>query len=135
VHAPSWHVPPKQTAAALAKLHAVVHTPQCAASVLRFVSQPFAALASQLPKPELQVIPQAPPLQVAVPFVPLHKVPHAPQFAGAVLVLVSHPFVALPSQLPNPALHVPSTQVPAGQVEPPFANEHALPQSPQFVIE
>jgi hypothetical protein len=134
LHVPSWQAPPKQTADALAKVQFVVQFPQCAASLLKFDSQPLLALLSQLPKPELQVIPHTPPLHVAVPLVLLHEVAQFPQRVGVVLVFVSHPFVALASQLPQPAAHVPSWHVPAGHVAPALANEHALPQVPQFEI-
>jgi hypothetical protein len=44
--------------------------------------------------------------------VPLQTVPQAPQLETVVSVLVSHPVEPTPSQLPNPAAHVPSVHVP-----------------------
>jgi hypothetical protein len=48
-----------------------------------------------------------------------------------VLKFASHPFAALPSQLPNPGLHT-GTQLPAEQVVVPFALVHAPPHEPQL---
>src|SRR5262245_10025232 len=36
---------------------------------------------------------------------PVHAVPHVPQFAASVCVFASHPSVALPLQSAKPALH------------------------------
>ena len=55
-------------------------------------SQPLAALPSQLPKPALQVIPQAPFVHDAVPFVLLQTLPQALQLSGSVLMFFSQPF-------------------------------------------
>jgi hypothetical protein len=101
--------------------------------VFVFVSHPLTALPSQLPKPELQVGTQAPEVHVVVPFALTHCVLQAPQFDRLVFVFVSHPFELLPSQLPNPALHVPSVHTPAGQVSDAFARLQATLQSPQSV--
>jgi hypothetical protein len=46
---PSEQVPALHTAEALAKEQTVVQFPQCKTSLLRFDSQPLAALLSQLP--------------------------------------------------------------------------------------
>jgi hypothetical protein len=80
------------------------------------ISHPVEAWPSQLPKPVLQAIVQAPREHPAEPFVPLQTVPQAPQFEAFVSVLVSQPFVALASQLPNPELHAPSVQLPETQL-------------------
>lgn len=114
-------------------LHAWPQPPQWAVDVFVFVSQPFTALPSQLPNPALQVGTQAPEVQVVVPFEFTHCVPQAPQFERLVFVLVSHPVEALLSQLPNPALHAPSVQVPPGQVSAALARLQATLQSPQSV--
>jgi hypothetical protein len=89
----------------------LVQLPQ-ALVVFKLASQPFATLPSQLPQPALQVIEQAPSVQEALPFTPLQALPQVPQLEMLVCVLVSHPFELMPSQLPQPALHVPSAQVP-----------------------
>lgn len=93
------HRPPEQVAVPFVELHTVPQLPQLPGR-LRFVSQPLAALPSQLPHPELQTMPQTPPEQVAVPLVELQTVPQPPQARGLLLVIVSHPLLALPSQLP-----------------------------------
>jgi hypothetical protein len=50
-HAPRTQAPPVHDPEALAYVHTVVHEPQCAGSVPKFASQPFANEPSQLPKP------------------------------------------------------------------------------------
>jgi hypothetical protein len=82
-----------------------VQVPQLVTVVLRFVSQPFATLPSQLPNPVEQPMAHVPPEHDGVPFAAEQGAPHAPQFAVLEFRLVSQPFAALPSQLPNPALH------------------------------
>jgi hypothetical protein len=78
-------------------------------------SQPFVALASQLPKPALQLCTaQTPEEHDALAFASAQALPHEPQFAVLVCVFVSQPFAATPSQLPNPATHV-GTHDPAVQ--------------------
>lgn len=68
--------------------------------VSSWVSQPFEGSPSQSPQPALQAMAHFPETQLAVPFVELHALPHAPQFNGSVSVLVSQPFEASPSQSP-----------------------------------
>jgi hypothetical protein len=106
--------------------------PQLAALVARVVSQPFVALPSQLPKPELHdPTEQTPEEQAAVAFGSEQPLPQAPQFPTLVCVLVSQPLDAMPSQSAHPATHV-GTQAPAVQVVVPWALAQALPQAPQF---
>jgi hypothetical protein len=65
--------------------------PQCDVLVLVLVSQPFASIPSQLPKPVLHIeIVHVPVEQVAVAFDLVHVTPHAPQFV-VVRMLVSQP--------------------------------------------
>ena len=66
-----------------------------------------------------------------VPFVPLHSLPHAPQFDALVLVFTSQPLAALMSQSPKPALHA-MAQLPALHDGVPFEPLHTLPHAPQF---
>ena len=94
--------------------HPVPHPPQFVV-VVSGASQPLPRFASQLPNPAPHAIAHAPSAQLAVPLLLLHTVPHVPQFEGFVCVLISHPFVETPSQLPKPAVQVPSVHVPAPQ--------------------
>jgi len=100
--------------------------------VFVLISQPLAALPSQLPKPALHVIPQVPAGQVAVPLVVLQTVLQDPQCSG-LLRLVSQPLAGLLSQSPKPeAQAIP--QLPAVQVGVPPAVEHLVPQALQLLI-
>lgn len=57
--------------------------------------------------------------------------PHEPQLATLVCVLVSQPFDATPSQFPKPATQL-GTQAPDVQVVVPLAFAQAFPQAPQL---
>jgi hypothetical protein len=96
------------------------------------ISQPLAALPSQLPKPALHVIPQVPAGQVAVPLVVLQTVLQDPQCSG-LLRLVSQPLTGLLSQSPKPAAQ-PIPQLPAVQVGVPPEVEHLVPQALQLLM-
>jgi hypothetical protein len=123
--------PVAQVAAALARVHAVPHAPQLV-SELREVSQPFVALASQLPKPASHAPrAQAPVAQLAAAFAREHAVPQLAQFASVVSA-VSQPLAASASQLPKLALHVPMVQVPVEQLAAALARAHTVPQLAQF---
>lgn len=81
--------------------------PQCAFDVKRLVSQPLLGFPSQSPKPALHApIPQTPPVHAPVALAGAHARPHAPQCMVLDCSPVSHPFPALPSQSPKPALQV-----------------------------
>ncbi len=108
------------------------HAPQLVADVFVLTSQPVDARPSQFPKPVLHAMVHAPSEQPGEPFVPLHMVPQAPQFDALVSVLVSQPFVALPSQLPNPALHAPKVQTPLTHDSAALARSQTAPQAPQL---
>lgn len=107
--------------------------PQCAFVLVVLVSQPLVSVPSQLPHPELQLMPQALEVQVGVPFVELHALLQPPQCVGFVAVLISQPFDALLSQLPKPALHV-MPHTPLLHVLVPLVELHTLPHEPQFVV-
>ncbi|MFO0627818.1 MAG: hypothetical protein U0325_19575 [Polyangiales bacterium] len=124
-----------QVAAALAKAHTRPQAPQWRTSVTVFTSQPLAALPSQLPKPMLHAMPQAPAVHEGEALARVgHWVPQAPQFAALVLVFTSQPFIAMPSQLAVPAGQT-TEQAPAWQraVAPP-RRVQALPQVMQFAV-
>jgi len=128
VQAPAVHAP-----VPLAGAQARPHAPQFA-MVSRVVSQPLAALPSQLPRPAAQATPQVPALHVAVPPAGVGQaLLQAPQWASEVRVSVSQPLAALPSQLPRPVMHMPP-HAPAVQVAtPPAEAGQRLPQVPQWV--
>jgi hypothetical protein len=87
------HVPAVQVAVPLAGVGQTwPQPPQLLTSVWVFVSQPFAALASQLAKPALQVNPHVPPLQVAVALAGVAQtLPQAPQLFTSLCTLVHTP--------------------------------------------
>ncbi len=72
-------------------------------------------------------------MHVVVPFAFEHTAPHEPQFDVLVFVFVSQPFVAFASQLPKPASHATSAQVPVAHDSVALARAHAVPHVPQFV--
>jgi hypothetical protein len=78
----------------------------------------------------LQLTPQAPRVQVAVPFTLPHTVPQVPQLPVFVCVLVSHPFTGLPSQSAQPLEHT-GLHAPATQEVVPLALAHCVLQAPQ----
>ena len=86
-----------------------------------FVSQPFDAVPSQSPKPELQLGTQAPAVQAVVPWPLVHDVAQVPHADSVVLRFVSQPFVALPSQFANRLLQAPIWQTPLKHVAPALA--------------
>jgi hypothetical protein len=101
----AMHVPPEQTAS---PVHALPHAPQWALFVFLSVSQPFAALPSQLIWPSLQEPrPQTPPMHDAVAFAAVHAAPlcHAPLGSQVCGVTPSHCFasgVQTPVHCPPP---------------------------------
>jgi hypothetical protein len=127
--------PPLHVVAPLAFEHATAHVPQCA-TVSSCASQPFScALPSQLPQPDVQLIPHTPAAQDGEPLVLLHTVPQAPQLPVLLLRSVSQPFASLPSQLPQPWLHEEIWQLPVAHVAVALARLHGAPHVPQLVSE
>jgi hypothetical protein len=122
VHAPvPLHAAPEALATVVAQL--VPHTPQFAVVVFRFVSQPLALFPSQSPNPALQLVYVHAPVPLhaapeALATVVAQLVPHEPQFAALVFVLVSQPLALLPSQSPNPAVQLVYVQAPVPQLIP-----------------
>src|SRR5579871_5969261 len=55
-----------------------------------------------------------------------------PQLAGSPLVLVSQPLATLLSQLPKPALHIPTVHIPAAQPATAFCALHFIPHMLQL---
>src|SRR2546428_811327 len=124
--------PALHAALAWARLQALPQLPQLAMSPVVSVSHPLATLLSQLPKPLLQVIWQAPALHAGVPLLLEQTFPQAPQCAVLALVSVSQPLATLPSQSPKPASQA-IWQAPALHEGVPWLFEHALPHAPQLL--
>jgi hypothetical protein len=59
--------------------------------------------------------------------------PHAPQFAALLVVLVSHPFAKMPSQFAKPGLQEAIAHWLPMQAGVPFATEHTCPHAPQLL--
>ena len=96
------HCPAEQLGVPLALLQAEPQVPQLAVSVCRLISHPLAGLPSQSAKPALQLYWQAPREHpVALMLVgasAAQSVPHPPQFATSVLMLISQPSARPPVQ-------------------------------------
>jgi hypothetical protein len=131
---PMAQAPFEHAAVALGRLQTVLQTPQWLGSVCRFVSQPFAGLPSQSPKPGLHAIVQEPAVHEGVPFVALQALPQAPQLAALVARFVSQPFAGLLSQSPKVPVHDEMAQAPVLQTAVAFGRLHAAPHAEQFVI-
>jgi hypothetical protein len=112
--------------------HATLQPPQFVV-VLSGVSQPSQGSPSQFPKFWLHTGTQAVPTQSVVPFEFVHVLPQAPQWLSLFVKFVSQPLPGVPSQLPKPAVHMPSVQTPFGHVSAAFAKAQGVPQAPQSV--
>jgi hypothetical protein len=110
--------------------HGRPHPPQFEGLLRVSVSQPLAALPSQLPKPVLQAaMAQTPAAHVPVALVKVHARPQAPQLDGS-LAVARH----VPEQLVWPAGQA-WPQVPAAQVAlPPAAGRQTLRHTPQWLV-
>ncbi len=107
------------------------HAPQFAAEVLRLISQPFAAVASQSPKPVVHAKPQVPLVHEIVALARVGQAfMHPPQCEVLVLRLASQPSVRLLLQSPKPEAQVQrlSAHPPAEFIDP--AAGHAAPEQP-----
>jgi len=101
VHDPTVQEVPTQPGVPFWTAHTLVHEPQAFTLLVRVVSQPLPALASQLPKPAAQAIEHVPEAQLGVPLTVLQALPQLPQLERFVLVLVSQPLALTLSQFPN----------------------------------
>ncbi len=118
LQAATWQVLAMHADVALGRLHTMPHAPQFVRVDVVSVSQPLAAMPSQLPKCGLQATTvQAPAVQPLIRVLaPLHVVPQAPQLAGSMAVLAQY-------------CDVPVPQVASGdaQVAPQWPSEHNWP--------
>lgn len=121
-----------QPLTALARLQAEPQALQCSGVLRVSVSQPLAALASQLPNPLAQApSAQAPFAQLAWALANVQAVAQSPQCVASVLRLVSQPLPTFVSQSPNPAAHA-MAQAPAAQDGVPLVELQIVPQAPQL---
>jgi hypothetical protein len=108
------------------------HPPQFEV-VLRGVSQPSQGSLSQFPKFWLHTGTHAVPTQLFALFVSAQALPQTPQWASLFVKFVSQPLPGVPSQLPKPAVHVPSVHTPLGHVSDAFARLQGVPHALQSV--
>lgn len=130
LHVPMPHVPLLQTDDALASWHTVPQPPQLLTSVDVAISHPSAGLWLQSENPVLQWrMAQVPVGHVGVALFSVQVFPQPPQFAG-VSILVSQPFVALPSQSANPGKHAPTVHAPLTQPAEALGTSQTFPHPP-----
>ena len=109
-----------------------MHMPQLFTLFVVLISQPLATFMSQLAKPTLHAIEHMPLMHDGVPLFVLQPAPQLPQLVALVFRFVSHPFAAIPSQSPNPALHMAIVQPPFEHAGVALANMQTVPQAPQL---
>jgi len=113
----------------------VQRTPQAPHAALLLVvgvSQPLAALASQSANPPAQLATvHCDMLHPAVPLATMHTRPQLPQWLVVLVVLVSQPLEAMPSQSANPAVQLNAQRPPVHAGTALSAAMHTVPQAPQ----
>jgi hypothetical protein len=132
LHACSAQVPLKHVADACAKVQAFPQLPQLVTVLLRFVSQPFAALASQSPKPAVHATWHAPSAQLGAPFEELQTRPQEPQLLGSFAVETSQPVAYERSQFACAESQLWTPHVVPRHSGVPFCTVQIVPQPPQF---
>lgn len=111
----------------------VPHVPQWSGSVLSVVSQPFAAVASQSPNPELHANPQALEAHVAAAFVRVGQtVLHPPQYEGLLVVSTHIIEQRVGVALPQPDAHAYAPPVPIEHNG--VGSLQLVPQLPQCAV-
>jgi hypothetical protein len=126
------HAPSAQPGVPFTVEQARPHPPQCATLVSVLISQPFAAVASQLSRPGSHAdTVQAPPAHCSVAKGRLHAAPQAPQLPRLIVRFVSQPFPANPSQLPRPGSQVETPHTALTQFGVPPVLEQTLAHVPQ----
>jgi hypothetical protein len=127
------HVPPLHEGVPASEVHTCPHEPQLL-TVSTAVSQPFARLPSQSPKPALHEGAHAPAMQFVVPFGFTHATVHVPQWSVVVSTFTSQPFEDRPSQSANPGSHA-NWQAPPWHDAEALPNAQTFPQNRQFAVE
>jgi hypothetical protein len=134
VHDWTAHVVPMHAGVPFCTEQTVPHPPHALTLLVVAVSQPFAALASQLPKPAAHAMVHVPLTQVGDPFTLLQTLPHAPQLVTDVLVLVSQPLPTLASQFANGVLQLRMAQLPVVHEGVALGRLQERPHPPQFAV-
>lgn len=133
VHEVISQVPVAHDVFAFGYAHVTPQPPQLL-RVLRFVSQPFAYKPSQSEKPGLhERTAQLPAVHVGVPLATKQVIPQPPQWFVSVVVVVSQPFIELPSQSRLPAAHIDTPQVLLRHAGVPPCGGQTMPQVPQLL--
>jgi hypothetical protein len=103
-------------------------------SVFRFVSQPFEYKPSQSANPLAhERTAQLPAVHVGVPLATKHAMPQPPQLFTSVVVVVSQPLPALPSQSPLPAAHIDTPHTLLTQAGVPPCGGQTIPHALQLL--
>ncbi len=135
LHDPITHAPATHAAVEFEPaVQRVPQRPQLLEFVVVLTSHPLEAMPSQSAKPVRHVKPHAPAVHVGSALAGAgHAMPHAPQCAGELRVLVSQPLLASESQSPNPPAHTPTAHAPMRHTGVALASAgHALPHAPQL---
>lgn len=126
--------PRAQVAVSLLVEQGLPQPPQFAASESELTSQPSFGSPLQSAQPGLQLaIAHTPFEHSGLAFGGVQAALQAPQLSVSTFLLVSHPFVASPSQSPRGGTHVSILQTPPSHFAAAFANVHTLPHVPQLV--
>ena len=132
MHDETTQVPLLQVAEPFCAKQTMPQPPQLLGSFVVVVSQPFPELPSQSALPAAHdVTVQTLLVHAGVPPWGGQTLPQALQLLTLLVVLISHPFAALPSQLAKPALHT-IEHCPPPQDGAPLLLLHAAPHAPQF---
>lgn len=130
-HVTIAHTRAAHVAVALAGAHGRPHIPQFDRS-LSVDSQPSASTRLQSAKPPLQRNPHAEAAHVGAELGRVvHATPHAPQWFGLVVVLVSQPSIGAALQLPQPGSHAPKRHALLSQLEAAWARVQLMLHPPQ----
>jgi hypothetical protein len=108
----------------------VPHAPQWSGSEVvsaQYASAPVPQVWSAPPHDAAQV-------PAAQTWPPAQRVPHMPQLAVSLWVLVSQPSAARPLQSPKPGRQPPKRHVPLSQPAKPLGAEHARAHAPQLFV-
>jgi len=120
------HVPPMQPPVAFCMLQALLHIPQCALLVLRFVSQKSARFPSHSPNPFGHGFWAQLPLSQNMAMGGAQRVPQRPQWSGSRVRSASQPLSALESQLSKLVVQVPIAHAPLSQRAVAFASAQGV---------